>query len=89
MDDSDCLVVAGHYFVNGICVRDNEDGKPCGRRLCDILCFGMANLHEAGIAHAGTLADYEAHQIEAEATRQRGAIADAMGWNDDSGDDDD
>jgi hypothetical protein len=47
----------------------------------------VADEGEAGIAHAGKLAKFEAEQIETYAREQRDAINAAMGWTSDSGDD--
>lgn len=58
------LEIAGHTFVNGVCIKPKPDGSPCWRRLNDIRSYGRANINEPDIAHVGGLSAFEADQIE-------------------------
>lgn len=67
-------MIAGHTFVNDVCVE-------CGRRWLDIHDVTIADLNKEGIAHAGALVGREIEEIVAEAQRRREALERAMGWH--------
>jgi hypothetical protein len=72
--------IAGHTFVNGVCVAEKQDGSPCLRRWVDIQYFGPPDVDTPDIAHVGNLNMYEARQIEEYKQKQDAAIANAFGW---------
>lgn len=71
--------IAGHTFLNGICMAERPDGLPCLRRWVDIRHFGMCDIDAQGVAHIGGLNLYEARDIEENRQKQDEAIASASG----------
>ena len=79
-------IIAGHSFVNGVCIATKpHTNEVCGRLWMDIRTYGAANVGEKGIAHwdgATGLTTVEAAQIEAKTAIERRKICNASHWRD-------
>jgi hypothetical protein len=79
-------VIAGHSFVNGVCIaKVPHTDNVCGRLWMDIRTYGARNVGEKNIAHwdgAHGLTTVEAASIEAKAAAERRQICMASHWRD-------
>ena len=77
--------IAGHTFLNGICVKPRFVGaasETCNIRWCDIRnCRAPDDVDSEGIAHIGKSTPAEVGQIEKARASEDRAIADATGWS--------
>lgn len=79
------LLIAGHDFVDGICIKAKVNGmEACGRRLLDILPCGEPEfINQHGIAHNSYLTAEEARQIRKYREELVKAICAASHWHHD------
>ena len=72
------LEIAGHDFVNGVCVKPKPDGSVCGRHLCDIRNVTDEDKDKPDIAHVGNTNQRELDEIKAWREAQNAAFDNAL-----------